>query len=64
MQEDYIHLLKVLTANVCKSIKSKPSISDKWTVTDSTRNEVRDLVNQVMSKCTTYTPELDIELFG
>jgi hypothetical protein len=62
--EDYIHLLKVLTANVCKSIKSKPSVSDKWTVTDSTRNEVRDLVNQVMSKCTTYTPELDIELFG
>ena len=59
-QEDYLHLVKKLTTRVCKSSKSKPSTADKWDITDSVRSEVRDLVNEVMSKCTTYTPESDI----
>ena len=62
MQEDYLHLVKVLATRICKSCRSKPVSSDKWTVTDATRSQVSDLVNVVMSQCSTYSPESDVEL--
>ena len=62
-QNDYLHLLKVLTTYFCKSFKSGPgSASGKWTVTDTIRREVKDLVQRIMSQCTVYTPELDVRL--
>lgn len=63
-QEDYLHLVKVLSTRLCKSCRSSATNcpEDKWTVTESIRQRVRDTVTELMTKCSTYSKELDSEL--
>ena len=62
VQEDYLHLVKVLTTHVCKSLKLKSGVSARWSVGEGSRGVVRELVQRVMSQCTVYSAHLQLGL--
>ena len=62
-QEDYLHLVKLLTTHVCKSVRlSKTTSAAKWTVGEGTRSNARDLVQKVMSQSAVYSADSNLQL--
>ena len=62
LKEDYTHLLRILSTNYFKSLKSKQR-KKQWKFTDDTEKDIQAIVSQVMNNCTTYSKDIDLS-FG
>ena len=60
LQEDYMHLLRVLST---RYFKMKKITGEKgWEVTNAMKQTVIDQVSQLMARCSVYCKESDSEL--
>ena len=57
LQDDYTHLLRVLSTRYFKARKNK-----SWELTDVMKKEIAEIVAQVLAKCFVYSQESDIDL--
>ena len=57
LQEDYTHLLRVLSTRYFKARSEKG-----WELTDIMKQEIAEIVAQVLAKCSIYSQESDIDL--
>ena len=56
LQEDYLHLVKRLTAHLYKTLK--PSI--KWKLDEAAKSTIKDFVQKVMSQFSIYSTESNL----
>ena len=59
-QDDYPHLLKVLSTQYYK-LRRNQGLKD-WIVTEARKEEIQNIVIGVMSKCSVYSHQMDSEL--